>query len=152
MAGCTEDFNALRDVQRNPAESEEHNDNKDVDSDFDFSPRRGVNAHLRLSVFVEAAVSLHVELFMFQLGEFEIGLCSNLVDLWTNLMQDDFVNHSVNRENDASWSDDDEDKPKHLIAFGDDVVVEAPGDRQILMPHERKEPDDRAEQPANENL
>lgn len=79
MAGCTEDFDALRDVQRNPAESEEHNDNKDVDSDFDFSPRRGVNAHLRLSVFVEAAVSLHVELFMFQLGEFEIGLCSNIL-------------------------------------------------------------------------
>lgn len=67
-------------------------------------------------------------------------------------MQDDFVNHPVNRENDASWSDDDEDKPEHLIAFGDDVVVEAPGDRQILMPHERKEADDRAEQPANENL
>lgn len=151
-AGRAEDFYALRDVQRQPTESEEHNDNEYVYGDFDFSPRRDMNASLTLRVFVEAAVSLLVEFFMFQLGEFEIGLCLSLVVLVTNLMQDDSVNHCVNRENDASWNDDDEDKPKHLIAFGDDVVVEAPGDRQILMPHERKESDDRAEHPAQENL
>lgn len=67
-------------------------------------------------------------------------------------MQDYFINHSVNREDDASWNYNHEYESKHLIAFGDDVMVKASGYRKVLMPNERKESDDSAKRPTDEYL
>lgn len=67
-------------------------------------------------------------------------------------MQDYFVNHSIHCEDDASWNYNHKNESEHLIAFGDDVMVKASGYRKVFMPNKRKESDDSAKYPTEENF
>lgn len=68
------------------------------------------------------------------------------------LMQDDLVNHYINREDYARWDQYDEHESKNLISFGDDVVVEASRQGQVLMPQEGHRPNRSSENPTNWNF
>lgn len=67
-------------------------------------------------------------------------------------MQNYFVNHAINCEDDASWNNNHKNESEHLIAFGDDVMVKASGYWKVLMPNEWKKSDDGAKYPTDEYL
>lgn len=67
-------------------------------------------------------------------------------------MQDDLVNHNINREDYARWDQYDEHESKNLISFGDDIVVEASRQGKILMPEKGHRSNRSSENPTNWNF
>jgi hypothetical protein len=59
-------------------------------------------------------------------------------------MQNDFINHSIDCEDDASWNQNDKDEPKQLITLGQDIRKEAVIEGRILVPYDWKTANDSA--------
>lgn len=75
---------------------------------------------------------------------------SNVAEYY--LMQHDFVNHSINREDDASRQQDHNNNTKHLVAFGDDILIETPIDGHIFMPRKWQKSHEESKQPTHDYL